>query len=71
MQTSNTCQFERSLYDRRTDVDRRQVYNIHVIDKLGYDRRKISSERRNTSELRQGWTRVSQWSSVCESALSC
>ncbi len=71
MQMNNACQLERSLNDRRGDEDRRQVYDIQMIDKLGYDRRKPSSERRKTPELRQGWMRVSKWSSVCVSALSC
>ncbi len=70
MITARPVQFKRSFFDRRGSEDRRQVYNIHVVDQLGYDRRMPSSERRKTSELRQGWTRVTQWSSVWETALS-
>ncbi len=70
MYTDGPVKFKRSFVDRRGSEDRRQVYNIHVVDQLGLDRRKPSSERRSTSELRQGWKRVTQWSSVWETALS-
>lgn len=62
--------FKRSIFDRRSDRDRRQVYNIEVVQELGFDRRKYDSERRVSPEMRSDWQRVSQWSSVCVSALS-
>ncbi len=70
MNTVRPVQFKRSFFDRRGSEDRRQVYNIQIVDQMGYDRRKPTSERRMTSELRQDWTRVTQWSSVWETALS-
>ncbi len=60
----------RSYVDRRGDQDRRRVYDIAMIEKLGYDRRQPGNERRKTPELREGWVRVSQWSSACVSQLS-
>ncbi len=70
MYTDKPKRFKRSIFDRRGSEDRRQIYNISVVDQLGYDRRKPFSERRSTPELRHGWKRVTQWSSVCETALS-
>ena len=61
---------ERSNLDRRSAQDRRQHYDIEVVDRLGLDRRRPYSERRKTEEQRQGWTRVSDWGSVCVAALS-
>lgn len=58
-------QIERSNVDRRNEYDRRQHYDISVVNSLGHDRRQPGSERRKNPELRQGWTRVSKWSSVC------
>ena len=53
--------YKRSQYDRRTE-DRRQVYNLDVFNKIGRERRR--KERRVSPELREGWVRVSEWSSV-------
>ncbi len=52
--------YKRSQYDRRTE-DRRQVYNIDVANKIGIERRR--KERRVPGEFRNGWVRVSEWSS--------
>ncbi len=60
----------RSYGDRRGDQDRRQHYDIAMVDKLGYDRRRPYAERRQSSELRTGWVRVSKWSSACVEYLS-
>lgn len=61
---------KRSNVDRRGEQDRRQLYDIAIIDKFGFDRRKPGKERRKTPELRTGWIRVSKWSSVCVAYLS-
>lgn len=61
---------QRSLFDRRSDQDNRQRYDSRIVDALGYDRRKPGFERRKKPEQREGWVRVSQWSSVCVAALS-
>jgi hypothetical protein len=70
MYEKKTVQFKRSSFDRRGDQDRRQHYDISVVEKLGQDRRKSSSERRTSPEKREGWVRVSQWSSVCVACLT-
>lgn len=61
---------KRSSFDRRSDQDRRQHYDIGVVEQMGYDRRKLPSERRSSSEMRVGWVRVSEWSSICVASLS-
>ena len=51
----------RTHTDRRTDTDRRKGFDLAVIDKLGIERRE--KERRELPEQRDGWIRVSDWSS--------
>ncbi len=70
MENSGTTITKRSYLDRRGDQDLRQHYDIPVVEQLGYDRRRPGNERRRTGELRSGWVRVSQWSSVCLTYLS-
>lgn len=53
----------RGGYDRRTGMDRRSVYNIAYFEQGGIERRAFD-ERRGPAELRDGWVRVTQWSSV-------
>jgi hypothetical protein len=65
MENLAIAKHKRSYFDRRGDQDRREHYDIAVVEHLGYDRRNPGNERRMTSELRNGWIRVSQWSSVC------
>jgi hypothetical protein len=54
--------YNRSQIDRRSDQDRRLIYDIKITSLLGIERRR--RERRLLSEYRQGWIRVSQWYSV-------
>ncbi len=54
--------YKRFQTDRRSDLDRRIIYDIKIITLLGIERRK--SDRRRLPEHRQGWVRVSKWSSV-------
>jgi len=70
MNNLRSIQSQRSFVDRRSDQDRRKYYDIQVVDKMGFDRRKSCSERRKNPELRVGWIRVSQWSSACIAALT-
>ncbi|MFH2092369.1 MAG: hypothetical protein ABIJ31_08395 [Pseudomonadota bacterium] len=70
MYNPKTALYQRSFLDRRSDQDQRQLYNINVVNQLGCDRRQPYSERRKSLEQRDGWARVSQWSSVCVAALS-
>ena len=49
--------------DRRSEKDRRTVYNLDYFLNGGVERR-VSKERRGQGERRSGWVRVSKWSSV-------
>lgn len=53
----------RSGIDRRTGEDRRQVMSLDYFGENGQERRSYS-DRRTKGEMREGWVRVSQWSSV-------
>jgi hypothetical protein len=54
----------RSSFDRRSGVDRREVYTLGYFLEGGIERRS-GKERRRMKERRKDWVRVSQWSSVC------
>ena len=57
----------RSPVDRRSGWDRRQMDDPGMIELLGVDRRKalLEDRRERLLEQREGWVRVTQWSSVC------
>jgi len=50
--------------DRRSGEDRRQAYELDYFPGGGIERRS-GKERRWPDERRDGWIRVSTWSSVC------
>ena len=50
--------------DRRSGEDSRQVYDADYFQNDGFERRS-GKERRQPHERRKGYTRVSDWSSVC------
>jgi len=50
--------------DRRSGEDRRQAYDLDYFPRGGTERRS-GKERRLREERRDGWVRVSKWSSVC------
>jgi len=54
----------RSSFDRRSGVDRREVYTVGYFLEGGMERRS-GKERRWMEERRKGWVRASLWSSVC------
>ena len=51
------------VVDRRSEKDRRTVYNLDYFLNGGVERR-LNKERRSQGERRAGWIRVSEWSSV-------
>jgi hypothetical protein len=51
--------------DRRSGDDRRQFYDTDYFQSGGIDRRS-EKDRRQQSERRQGYVRVTKWSSVFE-----
>ena len=54
---------KRSSTDRRSIKDRRKAFNFHSLFYRGEERRS-KIERRSQPEKRDGWVRVSKWSSV-------
>ena len=54
---------KRSGPDRRRELDRRQVYDIRHFGHGGIERRGCP-EQRTSRELRKGWVRITQWSSI-------
>jgi len=52
----------RSYMDRRSGKDRRKFINFRRLHYRGIDKRMI--HRRGTTERRNGWVRISKWSSV-------
>ena len=54
----------RRFPERRTGKDRRRFFNIRRFFHNGPERRKASHDRRMQKERREGWIRISKWSSV-------
>jgi hypothetical protein len=51
------------IVDRRFGGERRRMYNLDYFLKGGVERRSWK-ERRKKDERREGWMRISKWSSV-------
>ena len=56
--------YHRRRTDRRSGWDRRQTHSLEYFANGGIERRSFS-ERRQSGEKREGWVRVSEWSSIC------
>jgi hypothetical protein len=54
----------RIIPERRTGKDRRKVFSLYRFFHKGPERRKALSDRRAQEERRDGWIRISKWSSV-------
>lgn len=54
----------RIIPERRTGRDRRRIFSLHRFFHRGSERRKASKDRRSHEERRDGWVRVSRWSST-------
>jgi len=54
---------KRSFSDRRSGKDRRRILSLHRLRYKGSERRALNG-RRSKIERRDGWVRVSKWSSV-------
>ena len=54
---------DRADIDRRSAADRRRVYDLDHFQNGGIERRK-RKERRSQIERRDGWIRISSWTSV-------
>ena len=55
---------KRKFFDRRSVKDRRRKIKLAYFSYKGSERRNMK-ERRSQAEKRDGWVRVSRWSSVC------
>ncbi len=58
-------EYKRSGQDRRTGLDRRVAYDLDYFENGGDENRKNKEDRRIFGERREGWVRVTEWSSVC------
>ena len=54
----------RIIPERRTGKDRRRIFSLHRFFHKGPERRKAMHDRRAQEERRDGWIRISKWSSV-------
>ena len=52
----------RSGLDRRSGIDRRTAYDLNYFEGKSINKRK--TERRQFSEKRGGWVRITKWSSL-------
>ena len=50
--------------DRRSGEDRREIYSADYFENSGLERRS-RKDRRQQDERREGFIRVSKWSSIC------
>jgi hypothetical protein len=54
----------RIIPERRTGKDRRRIFSLHRFFHKGPERRKALYDIRAQEERRDGWIRISKWSSV-------
>jgi hypothetical protein len=56
-------EIHRASSERRSGKDRRRIFSLHRFFYKGPERRLLPN-RRSQEERRDGWVRVSKWSSV-------
>ena len=56
-------EIHRASSERRSGKDRRRIFSLHRFFYNGPERR-VLHNRRSQEERRDGWVRVSKWSSV-------
>jgi len=54
----------RIIPERRTGKNRRRIFSLHRFFYQGAERRNAHYDRRSQKERRDGWVRISKWSSV-------
>ena len=54
----------RASSERRSGQDRRRIFSLHRFFYKGPERRNTFYDRRSQEERREGWVRISKWSSV-------
>ena len=57
-------QILRIIPERRAGKDRRRIFSMHRFFHKGPERSKALHERRSQEERRDGWVRISKWSSA-------
>jgi len=57
-------QVRRIIPERRAVKDKRRVFSLHRFFYKGPERRNAHYDRRLQKERRDGWVRISKWSSV-------
>ena len=55
---------KRDFFDRRSGKDRRRKFKLDYFLYKGSEKRSLE-ERRSQAERREGWVKISKWSSVC------
>ena len=55
---------KRTPLERRSGKDRRRIFSLHRFFYKGPERRNTIYDRRSKEERRDGWVRISKWSSV-------
>jgi len=56
-------EFKRAIPERRSGKNRRRIFGVHRFLYSGPQRR-ILQDRRTPEERRDGWVRISKWSSM-------
>ena len=54
----------RRFPERRTGKDRRKILGLHRIFYKGPERKMVQKDRRSQKQRRDGWVRISKWSST-------
>ena len=54
----------RIIPERRAGNDRRRIFSLHRFFNKGPERRGALHDRRSQEERRDGWVRISKWSSA-------
>ena len=54
---------KRAFLERRSGKDRRRIFSLHRYFYRGTERRDLN-DRRVSEERRDGWVRISKWSSA-------
>ena len=57
-------EIHRASSERRSGQDRRRIFSLHRFFYKGPERRNTLYDRRSQEERRDGWVRISKWSSV-------
>ena len=57
-------EIKRESPERRSGKNRRRIFSLHRFFYKGPERRKVLQDQRSQEERRDGWVRISKWSSM-------